>query len=415
MLEYWIWLAHFSGITEQQKRLLLAYFGSPEAVYYAGDELREVEGIAEQTVEELQTKNLTEARKILDTCAKEEIRILTLEDKAYPSRLKNIYDPPLILYYKGNLPEFEEVPVIGIVGTRKPSAYGFGVARRLGFEVARCGGMVVSGLASGVDSAAMEGALNGGGKAVGVLGCGVDVIYPRSGRELFRQTEQFGCILSEFAPGTPPNRWNFPRRNRIISGMSNGVVVVEAPEKSGSLITAKLANDQGRDVFAVPGNVDMPGFVGSNQLLREGAAAVSCGWDILSEYQALYPEKIHKDGAKVPPRKAAAEETASDRKPGKAGSVPAASGKESKQSAPAPEKSIDKEQSAPYIDLDKSFASLSESEKAVLRAIGTGERLVDDVIAGAGIPAGKVLSTLTILELKRMVVRLPGRRIRLKK
>jgi DNA processing protein len=144
-------------------------------------------------------------------------------------------------------------------------------AKRMGYQIAKCGGIVVSGLAYGIDGMAMSGALTAGQKVIGVLGCGADIVYPKENRWLYRDVERYGCIMSEFVPGTPPHPWNFPKRNRVLSGMSCGVLVVEAPEKSGSLITANLAAEQGRDVFVVPGNIDMPGFVGSNRLLQEGA------------------------------------------------------------------------------------------------------------------------------------------------
>ena len=150
-------------------------------------------------------------------------------------------------------------------------------------------------MAYGIDGLAMSGALTAGAVTVGVLGCGADVVYPQSNRALFRDVENYGCILSEFPPGTQPAKWTFPKRNRIISGLSNGVLVVEAPERSGALITARLAADQGRDVFAVPGNVDQTGCVGSNRLLKEGANVAMDGWDVMGEYEALYPGKIRKD------------------------------------------------------------------------------------------------------------------------
>ena len=179
-----------------------------------------------------------------------------------------------------------------MVGTRHASPYGMTTAKKMGYQITKCGGIVVSGMAYGIDGMAMKGALTAGAPVVGILGCGAEMVYPPSNRPLFSDVENYGCIMSEFPPGTPPVKWNFPKRNRIISGMSCGVLVVEAPEKSGALITARCAADQGRDVFVVPGNIDVPTFVGSNRLLRDGAIAVSSGWDILSEYQMQFPDKI---------------------------------------------------------------------------------------------------------------------------
>ena len=300
MLIHWLWLAHRPGLSDRMKAVLLQHFQDPEDIYFADKEaFSHIEGLSPENLEALQDKELTPAEQIMDACQQENLHILTCRDAAYPGALKNIPDPPLVLYYKGQLPSLDSSPVIGVVGTRKASAYGMTSAKRLGYQIGKCGGIVVSGMAYGIDSMAMSGALTAGAKVVGVLGCGADIVYPLSNRALFQDVERYGCILSEFPPGTPPAKWNFPRRNRIISGLSNGVLVVEAPEKSGALITARLAAEQGRDVFAVPGNIDMPSFVGSNRLLRDGAIMVSSGWDILSEYEALYPDKNRRDTAPV--------------------------------------------------------------------------------------------------------------------
>lgn len=408
MLEHWLWLAHRPGVKERLKYDLLWHFGSAEAVYAAEEtEYSQIDGMTSENLEALQDKNLGLYHEALDTCTKEAIQIITIQDREYPQRLKNIYDPPLVLYYKGTLPDFDNLPVIGIVGTRKPSAYGETVARRLGLEIGSCGGLVVSGMALGVDAAAMNGALLANSAVVGVLGCGADIIYPRSNRILFANTEKYGCILSEFLPGTEPLKWNFPKRNRIISGLSCGVVVVEAPEKSGSLITAHHALEQGRDVYAVPGNIDMAGFTGSNRLLRDGAGAISCGWDVLSEYQARFPDKIHKATGKMPER-----EQTEDPKVAQKRRVPA--GKSEQEPVPR-KKDVDKRPAAPYIDLKTTLQKLSPEEQAIVASLQDGERLVDDVIAQTGISSGKLLGTLTMLELKRIIVRLPGKRISLRK
>ena len=292
MLIHWIWLATRPGLSDREKAALMQYFRDAEDVFFAdSDAYQCVEELTEEALLALEDKDVGRAEQILQQCQKKKIHILTYRDAGYPARLKNIPDPPVVLYYKGRLPDFDGTPLIGVVGTRQASAYGLTVAKRMGYQIARCGGIVVSGMAKGIDSMAMGGALTAGGSVVGVLGCGADMVYPPSNQDLFADTERYGCILSEFIPGTPPMAWNFPKRNRIISGLSCGVLVVEAPEKSGALITANQALEQGRDVFVVPGNIDVPTFVGSNRLLRDGAVAISSGWDIMSEYQALFPDK----------------------------------------------------------------------------------------------------------------------------
>lgn len=405
MLEHWLWLANRQGLTDYRKHVLLRHFQTVEAAYAA--ELEDYSGISdlsEEAVASLMDKSLEHSNEIISSCIRESIQILTFAEDAYPKRLKNIYDPPLVLYYKGTLPDFDALPVIGVVGTRKPSAYGESAARRLGKEISACGGLVVSGMAAGIDAAAMNGALLAGCGPVGVLGCGVDVLYPRSNKALFASTQQYGCILSEYEPGSEPMAWHFPRRNRIISGLSCGVLVVEAPEKSGSLITARCALEQGRDVYVVPGNIDMPGFVGSTHLLRDGAAVVSSGWDIMEEYQAAFPGVVHREkpaaDAQIPRAKVAQEPQIPAKKP--------------ERKPASRKKDIDKRPDAPYIDLKMTLKGLSEDEQAIVSALADGERLVDDVIAQTGISSGKVLCALTMLELKRVIVRLPGKRISLR-
>ena len=419
MLLHWIWLAHRPALTDRAKVQLLQCFSDPEDIFFASkDAFDHVEGLTEETKESLRDKNLTEAEEILDACRRENLHILTYRDAAYPVRLKNITDPPVVLYYKGTLPDFDGNPVIGVVGTRKASAYGMQTAKRMGYQIGRCGGIVVSGMAYGIDGMAMTGALTAGQCVVGVLGCGADVVYPPSNRSLFADAERYGCILSEFAPGTPPLKWNFPKRNRIISGLSCGVLVVEAPEKSGALITANQAADQGRDVFVVPGNIDIPSFVGSNRLLRDGAIAVSSGWDILSEYEAQYPDKIHPDNSPATQTAYADEvlKVASDveRPLAKPEKKQDKSDKKRNLKKESNKKAIDKGPSGPYIDLNDTLSKLSPDEQAIVTAVKDGERLVDDVIAETGMTTGKLLATLTMLELKGIIRRHPGKRISLK-
>lgn len=416
MLIHWIWLAHRPGVTDRMKAVLLQHFRDPEDIYYADcDAFHHIEGMTEDAKNALADKDLSASEQILEVCGREKLYILTYQDAAYPVRLKNIADPPMVLYYKGQLPELDAMPVIGVVGTRKASAYGMQTAKRMGYQIGKCGGIVVSGMAYGIDGMAMAGALTAGQKVVGVLGCGADIVYPQSNRALFRDVEQYGCILSEFAPGTPPAKWTFPKRNRIISGLSCGVLVVEAPEKSGSLITARLAADQGRDVFAVPGNIDMPSFVGSNRLLRDGAIMVSSGWDILSEYEGLYPDKIRKDDAPSHQTAYPDELRKQEEIPlPKVAQKPAFPGKKTTLKKALEKKGIDKEQSAPYSDLSTTLAGLSSEEQSIVLCLKEGPRLVDDVIAETGLTTGKLLAVLTMLELKGILKRLPGKRITMK-
>lgn len=412
MLVHWIWLATRPDVSDRVKIALLARFCDPEAVYFADTgSFSDIEGLTDEGRDALADKDLHPAKRILTACERAGLQILTYQDAAYPARLKNISDPPPVFYYKGRLPDFDGTPLIGVVGTRKASAYGLKTALKMGYQIASCGAVVVSGMAGGIDGEAMRGALTAGAPVVGILGCGADIVYPRSNWGLFADTERYGCILSEFPPGTPPTKWTFPKRNRIISGMSCGVLVVEAPEKSGALITAGHAAEQGRDVFVVPGNIDVPTCAGSNRLLRDGAIAVGCGWDVVSEYEALYPDRVHSgdeapellpEGAEKPMPKVA-QTPKKPRKPGR-------------KELPEPEKDkkvIDKRESSPYSDVNDILPGLSEPERAIVEALRGGARQLDDVIAETELPASRVLPALTMLEIKGIVKRLPGKRISL--
>jgi DNA processing protein len=277
----------------------------------------------------------------------------------------------------------------------------------MGYQIVRCGGMVVSGMAKGIDGEATKGALAAGGSPVGVLGCGVDVIYPSCNQALFTQMERFGCLISEYPPGTPAYRWNFPRRNRIISGLSDGVLIVEAPSKSGALITARQALDQGRDVFVVPGNIDVASCAGSNGLLRDGATAVSSGWDILGEYAKHYGRALRCCGDTPD----VAEEPQGMPKVAQKPLLPVINHtkKEKKKKIP-----IDKGENVQYSDKNDKLSGLSQDEQRLVSQLLSGERLVDDVIAASGLAPGQAKAKLTILEIRGVIKSLPGGRLKLK-
>ena len=414
MLIHWIWFATRTGMGDKMKSVLLSHFEDPEAIYFAPElEFERFEDLSPAAVESMMDKDLTGCEAVLEQCRERGLHILTFQDAAYPARLKNIPDPPMVLYYKGSLPAFDELPVIGVVGTRKASAYGLTAAKRLGYQIAAGGGCVVSGMASGIDGAAMKGALTAGGTVVGILGCGADVVYPASNRWLYADTEKYGCLLSEFPPGTAPLGRNFPRRNRIISGLSCGVLVVEAPEKSGALITARLSADQGRDVFVVPANIDVETAVGSNALLRDGAIPVSSGWDILSEYRYQFPGKIREN--RSPVRLTVNDEELSRERetPAKVAQEPKKSGEKKPKLSLLRKKVIDNSEKSAYSDFKKTHSALTADEQSIVSALEKGQRLVDDVIAELDLAPGVILAALTMLEIKGVVRRLPGRYVEL--
>jgi DNA processing protein len=419
MLIHWIWLATRPGITDRIKAVVLEHFGDPEDAFYADSgAYQQIEGLTAEGAETLRDKSLNEARKILAQCTDNNIGILTFQDAGYPARLKNISDPPLVLYYKGRLPDFDDLPLIAVVGTRKASGYGLTAAKRMGYQIAKCGGVVVSGAAFGIDGVSMSGALTAGGTVIGVLGCGADVVYPPSNRALFADTERRGCLLTEFPPGTPPYKWNFPKRNRIISGLSCGVLVVEAPVKSGALITARQAADQGRDVFVVPGNIDVVTCEGSNALLRDGAIMVRSGWDVMGEYQDLYPDKIkhfNQSGNQTAyPDEVARAWSETEKKPLKVAQNVRLLDKIKGAKPKKDKKVIDNEENPPYSDVEKSLLQLTADEQLIVQQLKQGQRLRDDVIAACGLPAGVVAAALTMLEVKGVIRRLPGNMLELK-
>lgn len=394
MLLYWLWFHLLTGLTVSQKRALLEYFHDPEQLYRATESAyRTAVQLPEEGYTALSDKELKNARALAAQCSQRRIGIVTIGDSGYPARLRQIPDAPLVLYYRGRLPNWEAYPAIGIVGTRKASGYGLQIAEKMGAQIAACGGMVVSGAADGIDSAAMKQALLQGGPVVGVLGFGADVVYPASSRKLFAQLEEKGCLISEYPPGTPGYKWNFPQRNRLISGISHGVLVVEAPERSGALITARHAMEQGREVFVVPGNINSDTSAGSNNLLREGATAVFEGYDILREYASRFPGQIRKAEPKEIPHI-----------PEKVEDVPTKPAK----------KPIDNREVTQYSVLNSGAGTLTEEEKTLLSHLTPKIEGVDEVIARSGMETAKALSILTKLSLKGMVKHHPGKCISLK-
>jgi len=238
---------------------------------------------------------LNEAEALMQEAARSDVKLMSLEDDVYPELLKHIYAPPPVLYVKGQ--DLVKDKTVAIVGTRRASRYGKETARKLAFELASLGFTIVSGMASGIDTAAHWGALEAGGRTVAVFGCGVDVIFPAENRGLSQEIAKNGALVSEFPLGAGTEKGNFPRRNRIISGLSMGVIVVEGHYDSGAMITAKAALDQGREVFAVPGNVELDQTKGPHWLIKQGAKLVETVEDVLEEFNMVMPEKV--DGGKL--------------------------------------------------------------------------------------------------------------------
>ncbi|MCR4905320.1 MAG: DNA-processing protein DprA [Clostridiales bacterium] len=290
---YWIWLAEALGQGSMYAAPLLKQFGSPRKLEEAGpDAVMPDAELRPEAVTAIRAKlrraSLTVAEDILSRCEYRGITVLTPADPLYPDPLRTLRDLPLVLYVLGKLPDFGTRMRCAVVGTRKMSDYGRRIAYSLGAGLAFGGAVVVSGMALGADSMALIGALDAGGDVAAVLGSGVDVIYPREHTEIYHKILAHGSVISEYPPGTPPVGSHFPVRNRIMSGLSDAAVVVEAGSQSGALITAKRALEQGRKLFAVPGKVGDPGAEGTNDLIRDGALPAIQAEDILSEFEFIY-------------------------------------------------------------------------------------------------------------------------------
>ena len=392
MLKYWVWLAELPGLKGPERLALLRHFGSPEDIFFADrEELLLAEGVSPAQAELALNHDLSAADRILADCQRLGQRIMTIQDAEYPQRLRNIFDPPLALYVRGRMPAIDEEAAVAVVGTRSCTPYGIASAERISQELAASGAVVVTGLAKGVDSAAARGALRAGGVVVGVTGNGLDVYYPWESKDLYEDVAAAGALISEYPPGSEPEKHRFPARNRIMSGLSAAALVVEAPERSGALITARLALDQGREVYAVPGPIGAPASVGCNRLIRDGAGLAAEGWDILRDFQERFPEKLHPAGelpvwTPLPTRRRAEPR----RRP---------------ESAPEP-----KEEPSPALRA-VSPEGLTDDQIALLRALGPEEPIqVDDLIERTGVPARRVSSALTMLEIDGCVAQHDGKR-----
>lgn len=290
---YWIWLslATTAGGTSFSK--LIAKYSDPCEIYSAErDALVSLIGSRSKDITALCDKNLDEAKEVLDFCQKKGVGLLAYSDRAYPELLRKIPNPPPLLYYRGTLPDFKNECAIAVVGTRRLDSYGRKNAYSVTKDLARAGALIVSGMATGIDGVAQAAALSESRRTVAVLGSGIDICYPPEHITLARAIVKCGAVITEFPPKTPPSKNNFPIRNRIISGLSQGVFVVEGTERSGSLITARHAREQGRRIYALPGNVGNKNSEGTNLLIKNGAVAVTGAADIVADIEKLYPGSL---------------------------------------------------------------------------------------------------------------------------
>lgn len=355
--KYWLALSLIPGIGSVNLRRLVEYFGDPQAVWEApADLFLHIPGFAKQQRDNLltcrATINIEERWQIFLASG---MKMITLNHPAYPERLANIYNPPPVLFYFGKL-RVMTGNVIAIIGSRRCSAYGRHVAERLAGELAEAGFTVVSGMARGIDTAAHKGALLSG-HTVAVLGSGANVIYPPENKKLYREIIDRGAVISEFPPGTPPRAAHFPARNRLISGLSQAVLVIEAAEKSGALITVDAALEQGRDVYAVPGCITNVYSKGCHKLIQQGAKLVAAAADILEDYGI----------------------------------------------APIKEPAI----------INAGVTEITLDEQTILTHIGVTPMGFEHIIRHSGWDANRILSVLTGLEIKGLIESMPGQKYKL--
>ena len=293
-LVYWIWLSLSCTPDSVTFAKLISEFSDAKDIYDATErQIRSCVGAKVSDCSLLINKDLTRAKEIYDFCTKKNVGIVTYTDDKFPKPLRSISTPPVLLYYRGIWPDFNNGFRCAIVGTRSLSDYGRLNAFKLGYDLGTVGATIVSGMAVGIDGVAMAGAISAGAKTIAVIGSGIDVCYPTSHLKLARTIVQNGCVITEYAPGTKPERYNFPRRNRLISGLSNATVVVEGKENSGAMITARHAKSQNRPVFAFPGNVGSDGSQSTNLLLKNGAHICTCAEDIIRYFEKDHPAALN--------------------------------------------------------------------------------------------------------------------------
>ena len=369
-LESLVILNMVEGFGSSALRKLLEFFISPKEILKNVDRLTEFPGITETLAKKIsRIKKQANPFRELELTAKQHIRIVSIFDELYPANLKNIFSPPILVYVKGQLLA-EDIASIAIVGSRRPTLYGRFTAERLSAELAGKGMTVVSGMARGIDAASHKGALKVRGRTIAVLGSGLDVIYPPENRVLAEQIANSGAVISEFPMGTQPLRKNFPRRNRIISGLSLGVVVVEAARKSGSLITAGFALEQGREVFAVPGKIDSYASKGTHSLIKQGAKLVEDSEDIIEEISPILKEYIKDDFKGIVARD-------------------------------------DLFGSSQKLGIEE--AALKPQEEKIYSVMSSKARHIDEIVRDVHLSVSQISSILTKLEIKNLVKELPGK------
>lgn len=365
-LKYWIWFSNSVGNHRvQANELLESVGGDPGEIYKMSRETIKATGVEEELLTALSNKDLRGAEKEIKIAEKFNIRLVSRESEGYPEDFKAIQDSPYVVYMRGTSDETgDETLRVAIIGSRRASDYGLKVAYDLAYSLAKRGVVIVSGMATGIDAQAHQGAVDAGGKTIAVLGCGVNVLYPKDNANLMIDIMKHGQVMSEFPFDTPPYKWNFPQRNRLISGISHGLIVVEAEEVSGTSITAGLALEQGKELFAVPGNINSPTSVGTNRLIKNGATPVTCTADVLEMFEGFQFDEQEPEYIQAENKQSEQEQKLSD-------------------DGPMP-------------------------EQIILEAIRTEALTVDEISARTGLPLPQVSGIMTIMEISGLADAVPG-------
>lgn len=390
-LVYWVWLQMVLGVGSAKVKRIIELYETPKNFYKAGVHDWKLTGLFTQSnLNKIESIKLSNAESVIRMCEEKSQRIVPFTSNEYPNRLRAIYSPPALLYVNGKIPDVDNKISISIVGTRTPTEYGMNMAFDFAFKLAKSEAIVISGGALGIDITAHRGALMANGECICVLGCGLDYNYLLENKDTRNLISKNGAVISEYPPKTPPRKQNFPIRNRIISGLSLGVLVVEAGAKSGSLITARSAADEGRDVFAIPGNAGNFLSQGTNNLIKEGAKLVTNSKEILEEYlsetriQSLSSEVIRNDVDLF-------SEYESDDK----------------------ENFIKNEKVTNNTASAKLDVNLSGNAKKILKVLTHKEKHIDDISIATGLTTSQSLMAITELELLELIMSYPGKRYKL--
>ena len=389
---YWVWFSSLTDVNLNAKVSLLEKFGSPKAVFDAEKgAISGIDGISKHDSDMFEKRDLEKVEKIIAECRQNGERIITIEDDDYPQILKEIYAPPYVLYVAGEIPDLNENLGISVIGTRNASLYGLKMSTSISYEIAKCGGVIISGLNAGIEMESAKAAIRAGGKIVGVLGTPLKAGL----NKLDIDIKGHGALISEYPPDTVPRKQFFRYRNRISAGLSRAVVVIEAPEKSGTRLFVAEALEQGKEIFAVPGNADSENGMGTLKFIKDGATPVAHGWEVAEALNDIYFGKINPD---IHCREG--KEAAADTKP------------------PKKKKTIDNKKADCYIDIsesekpksDKIIAQyhLNDEEIKLVEAFNGKACFIDELVEITGLSAGAVLSNLTMLQIKGAVKKSSG-------